>query len=724
MKNIQNMDIKRTANMGLLSEHMDRIRKLFFYLLLGLYAGQIYADQHNKDAASNNDEIVSYPSEFFQRYQPNTALDMVNVLPGFQVDEGEDKRGFGGATGNILINDRRPSAKQDLISTILNRIPAANVESIEVIRGQVRGIDLGGYAIVANVNLIEGSRASVQWNMFVEKNLQPMPLGPGGNVSLSDRWQEVDYNLGFETRRIIFGDEGSDELLDTVRTLTERRTDDALNKGWEFYLSLNAATEINETLLQTNMKIGDFSTDSELISNRVPQDAALDPRDEIFLDGLGMRQFELGMDAERNLTDTLNGKAIVLFTRQRDREISTQRTFDVFGSQTAVRSADSKNISKEMIGRVEIDWTGIEDHTLQVNLEGAFNTLDGELEQIEDMGAGLVSVPVPGANTRVEETRGDFVVKDNWNIGHLELVYGVGVEVSTITQTGDAELKRTFTFIKPDVLMTYSPTQQQQYRLRVAREVSQLNFGDFISSTVFEDDDLALGNPDLKPEATWTTELTHERRFGEFTVFTVRAFHDWISDVEDLLPLSDTFESPGNIGSGRRWGMEFEGTLPLDWAAFAGARLDIKARWQDSTVTDPVTGNKRVLSSRQEFNIPSEFSYLRNENKFALALDFRQDFEVSRVAWGWSLQTRSRRPLYKVNEFEALNESAEVNTFIETTRWFGIKVRFEVNRLFDVIETRDRTLYTGRRSLSPIDGFIERRRDGGRELVLRLSGTY
>lgn len=716
--------MKNTTKTNFCKKHIDMHIAVLFFLILSIYTCQLYADQHNQDVTSNNDEIVSYPASFFQRYQPNTALDMVNALPGFQIDEGEDKRGFGGATGNILINDRRPSAKQDLISTILNRIPANNVQSIEVIRGQVRGIDLGGYSIVANVNLLEDSEASVRWNLFAEKNLQPMPLGPGGSVSLSDRWQEVDYNLGFETRRIIFGDEGSDELLDTARTLTERRTDDALNKGWEFYLSLNAATEINETLLQTNMKIGDFSTNSELISNRVPQAPDLDSRDEIFLDGLGMRQFELGIDAERNLTDTLNGKVIVLFTRQRDREVSTQRTFDIFGAQTAVRSADSKNISKEMIGRVEMDWTGIEDHTIQVNLERAFNSLDGELEQIEDMGGGLVNVPVPGANTRVEEVRGDFVIKDNWNVGHLELVYGVGVEVSSITQTGDAELERTFTFIKPDVLMTYSPTQQQQYRLRVAREVSQLNFGDFISSTVFEDDDLALGNPDLKPEATWTSELTHERRFGEFTVMTIRAFHDWISDVEDLLPLSDTFEAPGNIGSGRRWGMEFEGTLPLDWVALTGARLDIKARWQDSTVTDPVTGNKRILSSKNEFGVPSDFSYLRNENKFALALDFRQDFEVAKVAWGWSLKTRTHRPFYRVNEFEALNEGAEVNTFIETTRWLGIKVRFEVNRLFDVIETRDRTLYTGRRSLSPIDGFIERSRDGGRELVLRLSGTF
>ncbi|NNE39144.1 MAG: hypothetical protein HKN08_12630, partial [Gammaproteobacteria bacterium] len=55
---------------------------------MNIFACLVYADQHGPVAGSDNDEIVAYPSSFFQRYQPNTALDMVNVLPGFQVDEG------------------------------------------------------------------------------------------------------------------------------------------------------------------------------------------------------------------------------------------------------------------------------------------------------------------------------------------------------------------------------------------------------------------------------------------------------------------------------------------------------------------------------------------------------------------------------------------------------------------------------------------------------------
>jgi len=672
----------------------------------------------------NEDEVVNYAAAFFQRYRPNTALDMVAEVPGFQLDEGEDKRGFGSAAGNILINDRRPSAKQDTVSAILGRIPAGNVERIEVIRGQVRGIELGGYSVVANVILSETAGPSLRWEAVVEKNLEPQPLSPGASISLTNRWRDTSYNLGLAAHRITYGDVGTDTIFNGSGELTEIRTDDVLTEGPNFNLNLNTVTQVGKSLLQSNIKVGDQSTSGELISLRVPQMPGETATEELFIDDSDTRDFELGLDAERKLNDELAGKAIFLYAEQSDDEVSTQRTIDDTGAQTLFRSAVSDTESTEIIARIELDWTGIASHAVQMNLEGAFNSVDGTLVQTEDTGSGPVDVPVPGGNTRVEENRVDILIRDNWSLGNYELAYGIGAEASRITQTGDAELERDFFFVKPEALLTYSAGQGPQTRFRVAREVSQLNFDDFISATVFEDDDLALGNPNLEPESTWVAELSHERRFGDFSVVTITAFYNWISEVEDLLPLSTTFEAPGNIGDGRRWGLEFEGTLPLDRIGLTDARLDIKARWQDSTVTDPVTGQSRVLSSKQESGPPDDNAYLRNETDYALALDFRQDFEASRVAWGWTTQTRTGRPFYKVNELDVRDESVEVNAFVETTRWWGLKVRFEINRLFDLDETRDRTLYEGERELTPVERLIYRSRDGGRELGLRLSGTF
>ncbi|NIN36774.1 MAG: TonB-dependent receptor, partial [Gammaproteobacteria bacterium] len=82
------------------------------------------------------------------------------------------------------------------------------------------------------------------------------------------------------------------------------------------------------------------------------------------------------------------------------------------------------------------------------------------------------------------------------------------------------------------------------------------------------------------------------------TVVKLGVFYHWISDVLDLIPITDDFEAPGNIGKGRRWGLELESTIPLDAIGLNGAKLDFTALFQDTKVTDPVTGVKRRLSGQ------------------------------------------------------------------------------------------------------------------------------
>ena len=78
---------------------------------------------------------------------------MVRQVPGFQLENNNSTRGIAGALGNLLINDRRPSAKQDQPEDILARIPSQLVERIELIRGQVREIDLRGQSSLINIIL-------------------------------------------------------------------------------------------------------------------------------------------------------------------------------------------------------------------------------------------------------------------------------------------------------------------------------------------------------------------------------------------------------------------------------------------------------------------------------------------------------------------------------------------------------------------------------------------
>jgi hypothetical protein len=692
----------------------------------GVY-GQAMAQQDQSGpvglaTAVNQDMLVDYPAEFFERYQPNTALDMVRQVPGFLLDDGDTTRGFGAAAGNILVNDRRPSAKQDIPSAILARIPASQVARIEIIRGQVRDINLLGQSVVANIILHQDAPAAIRWETSYRYNLKHGNTYEGG-VSLSDRWNSIDYNLGLDARRYARGDFGEQDTLDGSEALIEQRFDDTDTTGTRGGINLNAATWAGETLLQLNTSIAGEDRDGLRITQRVPVNPAIARREDLYGDDYRMRQAEVGIDAERSLSRYLSGKAIMLFFRQHLDVITSQQSFNAAGVETQYREADTGTITTEGIGRLEFDWSGLPDHFYQLNLEGAYNSLAGSLVQVVDTGAGPVLIDIPGANTRVEEVRADVLIKDTWSVGHFELDYGLGAEVSRISQSGDEELERNFFFLKPHAAIIYSPNQGQQTRARLAREVSQLNFNDFVSATEFEDDDLALGNPNLRPDTTWIAELGYERRFGEMSVVKATIFHHWITDVLDLLPLTTIFEVPGNIGDGRRWGVEVETTIPLDRLGLAASKLDINARWQDSSVTDPVTGQSRPLSSRtvEGAILPLAF---RRENKYALTVDYRQDFRQVRMAWGWNIRMRAGRPLYKVNELDIADENTEANIFVETTRWFGVKARIVAENLTDLTETRDRTVYTGERGLSPVDFRELRERQRGFRMTFIVSGNF
>jgi len=697
--------------------------------LLFLLAGSICVAQQSSGVSKNNgssatDELlVEYPASFFRRYQPATALDMLRQLPGFQIDDGTSDRGFIAAAGNILINDVYPSAKQDTPSALLARISANQVARIELIRGQVRGIDLQGQSQVANIILRGDLPPVVRWDAYVRHH-SDAPLKPGVDTSLSHRLNDIDYNVGIRIERESNGETGTDTFFDDNSAAIEQRYVEQVATGIDLTATLNASTLIGQTLTQFNTRAHYETRDRKEDSDFTPLVPEEDPRNEFVGNDTTIKQFEIGVDALRNLSTSLVGKAIFQFFLESVPRITSRAITNEDGIQTLSRIANITDLATETIARIELDWTGIKDHNIQFNIEGAYNSVDGTLEQTIDRGTGPVVVDIPGSNSLVEELRADFLIKDTWGNDQIELDYGLGAEISNISQSGDFEQQRDFFFLKPHSILTYSSANRGQTKLRVAREIAQLNFDDFISTTVFEDNELSLGNPNLRPDATWIAELSHERRFGQESVIKIIAFHHWISNVLDLLPLTDTDEAPGNIGNGRRWGLELESTWPLQWLGLTGAKLDLNFRWLGSTVIDPVTGNRRVLSAQGGVNAYRSLLGGNNNNKYLIRLKFRQDLEAAKVAWGWSLAERDRRSLFKVNELDIHNEGFAVDAFIETTRWKGVKVSLVGDNLLRFDQNRYRTFYSGLRDLSPIESQEFRVRHNGRRITLTLSGSF
>ena len=137
-------------------------------------AGALAGTSANADEDANS--TVVYNAEFFAQYSPVTAKDMLDRIPGVSLRNGG--RGGGGrglgTGGNLLINGQRIAGKDNSASDQLERITAAEVESIEIIRDTTGALNVRGASEVINVILVAvESRSSTTIFGKCTKKLKP-----------------------------------------------------------------------------------------------------------------------------------------------------------------------------------------------------------------------------------------------------------------------------------------------------------------------------------------------------------------------------------------------------------------------------------------------------------------------------------------------------------------------------------------------------------------------
>ncbi len=646
---------------------------------------------------------VTYQAAFFTRYAPVTALDMVQNVPGFSLDDGDGSRGFAGSAGNVLLDGKRVSSKSEEPSDVLLRIPASRIERIEVIRGQTGGTDLRGQTVIANVIRRSGGTSGA-WtlggNAFEDDNVG----FPFGRVSAATELGRASVNIGVEASHYLRVRNRDERVLGPVGDLLETRDEIFRETGTRGTFTLQSRMPVGDATLRLNASYTAFDEDGGETSIRTPEG------DSSFVLFQGDTDegdtLELGLDGERPLSASLDGKLIGIYRRTNFTEMGSL----VLRDQNLTNSATLfDSVETESILRLEFDYGGLDGHLIEAAVEGAVNRLESEFELRRNVDGSLVVQDVPGAVTEIEEERTDLTLSDSFALGPVAVDLILAAEFSTITQTGGFADERDFTFFKPGMILTYAPSEALQYRVNAQREVGQLNFNDFASAADLGDVELSLGNPALAPETTVALQASLERRFGELGVMTLTAFHDDISDVQDLLPLEGVLEVPGNIGDGTRSGLNATATLPLDALGVSNGRLDLSGEWQTSSVTDPLTGEDRRLSG---------------ERRWRADIAFRQDLTARKFAWGGDISFFDDAPQFGLDERDNFQNGVDLDAFIETRAVGALRIRLGFENILGNGTERRREVFDGPRS-EGVRAFTETR-DGTnpRQVFLDISGTF
>lgn len=599
--------------------------------------------------------VQTFNAEFFAQYNSENAWDMVGHVPGFNADLGQDARGYAASAGNILVDSQRPASKEG-IDNLLIRIPASQVERIELITGGAPGIDMQGRSQVVNVV----RKVDQKGNLLAQYVVK---LDPGHN----HHWLMLDYSRKSNGKSIGVTAESYTWTNQDVfnmhrRSWTPDRARDSVPD--ETYLlqdhkgtGLRAKVEHSRPLVGGVLALRLFWDDT--VGNQ-----------DVFFDGVTdstdvwrrqVTDMEGGAQYTRPLTDALG---LELNFIQRQNRVAFK---DRYITPTGQTDFSSRMANGERIVTGRLTWTKSDSFSMQFGGENVFNTSKSQSQVIIN---NANPAPAP-RHVDVEEQRNEYSVIANWKpIAQLSAEAGLRVETSKISvlQTNKS---REFVYPKPSLQFVWSPSQNLKLTWRAEKSIGQLSFFSFADSVSYESQVINAGNPDLVPQKTFSNSLNADYSFWGAGIVSLNLKHEDYEDVLDRIAIvspSGVFDAAGNIGDGTLDRASFGINLPMDKLLVRGGLFKAEYGINRTRVTDPITHQKRNISRVN----PSDYSF-----------SFSQSFPAKRFSYGLNAESS-----YTYEQFGA-TDYLKYDNGINATLWLQYTSLSKINYTLRYIHPTD-----------------------------------
>lgn len=680
------------------------MRKALLPSLLGLTAlsaGTFAAPAAAQDAASAASPAVNpsaalpgaaqadrqtYLPDFFARFAPRNAWDMVSQIPGFSVRDNDGNRGIGTATGNILINGARPTNKSDDFGTQLSRIPASAVIRIEVLDGAALEIP-GLSGQVANIVIRQtGMKGQFAWTPEFRAHYAD-PLLTRAEASISGKQGIVDYSLALQMNGNHSSAGGPTTLTRADGSVLELRDD--VWKGNYDGPQVTARLGFDlpgETVANLNATAGIGWFDYRETSNRIRPGGT--NRVRLIGEDEDERSYEVGGDLAFR---ALGGQLKLIGLRRWEREDYRQSAI----TQLADGSPPSGDIFRadstlgETVLRGEFNWKLL-GGDWQLAGEGAFNRLGviATIGELQPGGEFSVDPFVPGTGT-VAEDRYDTSLSFSRALNpRLTLQVVAAAEYSTISQGAGGGLPRSFFRPKGSVSLAWKPSKRFDVSVKVMRRVLQLSLGEFLGRRFLGEENENSGNAALVPQQDWSAELEANRSFGRWGSTKLRLIARDVQDYVTVVPLPGGGESTGNVPSARAGAIDWTTTLQFDPIGWRGAKLDLRVLLQGSRLTDPFTGETRQYSGF---------------NSRIIEVSLRHDVPGTPWAWGVSAENYGVQPSFRQTEYGTQFEGPTwASMFIEHKDVFGLTVSARFSNWLNSRSKWERFVFAGPRNSSPL----------------------
>jgi outer membrane receptor protein involved in Fe transport len=683
---------------------------------------------------------VVYDQAYFADYDVQNAQDMLRRIPGVSsvlasLGRGAQDRGFGSGGGDqILLDGRRFPGKANDTSRTLSRLRADRVQRVELIRGGRPDIDVQSTGLIVNIVLREGAALSGGGTFEIAaRGNEEGAFGADGLATYASSVGRLGYNFGIERSIWSPGGRGGggggaswtnrfreeiylfpDGNLQELRPRFSERdyTRWVFTGGTTYDFSGGARAQLNGLYETSDL----FEVNTTELTRFDEAGVEIDrAREEQIRDNGPTTTLEISSEFTSAL---LGGDLTILLLGNR----SSLPTFDdrirIRGDRTQELSRSETDLEQtELIGRVQYSFPLSGNLGLSVGGEAAQNKLRQDLSPSFDVdGDGTVEpVVIPTANARVEEIRGEVFVETRWDPTSAVSVNGSLIyEYSELTTNSIFNAGRNLAFLKPRVDVRYTASSAGVFRLLADRQVSQLQFRNFVPRYNFRDDRIDAGNPGLLPERTWNLELGYEHRLpNDLGVVSGMIFYQDIKDPIDAIPLwqgAVLVSAEGNLDHATRYGAELEASMRLVPLGLRDAVLTLTGELMKSAVTDPFTGEPRRLN----FDSIYEFT-----------VGYRHDVRSLNLSYGFDYFNRGASRIQSdLFSRELFRPGPGLSAFAEKRLSDRFALRSEAQNLVGGNEYRERVTF----ATNQIDGTIGRlenyREFRDLRYALILKGTF
>ncbi|WP_324720894.1 outer membrane beta-barrel family protein [Salinimicrobium sp. HB62] len=540
-----------------------------------------------------------------------TAFEMLSRAPGVSVDQNGEFMINGKSGVNVMLDGRMSYLTAKELQTLLESMPAENIEEIEVIHNPSAKYDAEGTAGILNITLTKNAETGFSGSVYGGYRVNHQNLFNSGiNLNFNKgKWNsfaglDISERGRYRPQQVVRTFPGNEDYniyeqdgLDVNKELVP-----SLRVGTDYDLDKNHSLGVMTNLIYRDLHANwnTFSTLSHSQKGEYLKVDALNERDEQFYNG----QFNMHYTGKLDSLGTILSADLDYVRLENEENFNFTNTYKYAddGSEE-LELLDNISLSDYSIYSAKMDFSTplSATSTLGLGLKASKVVSDSDLKNYIMENDQRRFDPTRSDRFRYEEeiyaayANYSNRLSESWNLQaglRAEQTFGEGRSF-----TMNVSSKRDYFELFPNLMVEQKVSENYQMNYSYSRRIERPDYSTF-NPTIFYLDPFSYteGNPDLQPRITNTFNWTHTL----FKKYSLILSYDSSNNHFLELPAANpetglTSYTSRNVDNFRSYGATV--VAPVELANF----------WNV---------NNTIVVNQQEFDFTMDASSLENDNLF------------------------------------------------------------------------------------------------------------